>query len=254
MTHTPLIEIEDLSKSYNRGSVKALDSLSLSIHAGEIFGFLGPNGAGKTTAIKIMVTLLQPDNGKVLLAGHDIALEPIEAKRRLGYVPEKVEIYDRLTGIQYLTFLSNVYAIPPRQREERIVPTAENFGLLEALPDLIQSYSHGMKQKLALIGAMIHRPSILILDEPMTGLDPKSSYYLKGVLREYCTRGSAVFFSTHILEIAEKLCDRIGIIHRGRLASLGTMEELRRKAGSDHSLERIFLECTDDDELPSPHP
>jgi ABC-2 type transport system ATP-binding protein len=248
MKISPLIEIEDLSKSYNRGSVKALDSLNLNVFPGEFFGFLGPNGAGKTTTIKIMVSLLRPDRGRVLLDAHDIALEPIKAKRKFGYVPETVELYDRLTGIQYLTFLANVYRVPLSERKERIYPLVKMFGILNALPDLIQSYSHGMKQKLALISAMIHHPPILILDEPMIGLDPKSSYHFKEELKEYCAAGAAVFFSTHILEIAEKLCDRIGIIHRGRLVSLGTIEELRRKAGQDHSLEQIFLQCTEDDE------
>jgi ABC-2 type transport system ATP-binding protein len=247
ITKRPLIEIVDLSKSYNHGSLKALDSLNLVIYSGELFGFLGPNGAGKTTTIKTMVSLTPPDSGTVLLNSHDIATDPIKAKQQFGYVPEKVELYERLTGIEYLTFLANIYEIPPAEREPRLTPLAVNFGIREALPDLIQSYSHGMKQKLAIIGAMIHRPQILVLDEPVSGLDPKSSYYFKEQLRLHCRRGGAVFFSTHILEIAEKLCERIGIIHRGKLVSLGTVEELRISAGENKSLEQIFLQCTDDE-------
>jgi len=239
-----MIDIINVSKSYNKGTVKAVDNLSLKVNRGEIFGFLGPNGAGKTTTIKMMVGLLNPDDGQIFINGKDIRQNAIEAKRELGYVPDTPNLYERLTGLEYLSFMADVYKVPAQERKKRIDHFLEMFELTKAASDLIKTYSHGMKQKIALTGALIHNPAVWVLDEPMVGLDPKSSHLLKEQMREHCNNGNTVFFSTHILEVAEKLCDRIGIIHRGKLIAIGTMEELRQgdKAGS---LENIFLELTE---------
>lgn len=239
-----MIEINGISKSYNKGSVKAVDNLSLTVKPGEIFGFLGPNGAGKTTTIKMIVGLLNPDQGSIKVAGYDNAINPLEAKMSLGYVPDNPELYDRLTGTEYLNFMSDVYRVPARERKERISHFLEMFELKDAASDLIKSYSHGMKQKIALTGALLHDPAVWILDEPMVGLDPKSAHLLKEQMRDHCDKGNTVFFSTHVLEVAEKLCDRIGIISKGRLVAIGTMDELRHGDNAD-SLENIFLELTD---------
>lgn len=239
-----MIEINGISKSYNKGSVKAVDNLSLAVKPGEIFGFLGPNGAGKTTTIKMIVGLLNPDQGSIKVAGYDNAINPLEAKMSLGYVPDNPELYDRLTGTEYLNFMSDVYRVPARERKERISHFLEMFELKDAASDLIKSYSHGMKQKIALTGALLHDPAVWILDEPMVGLDPKSAHLLKEQMRDHCDKGNTVFFSTHVLEVAEKLCDRIGIISKGRLVAIGTMDELRHGDNAD-SLENIFLELTD---------
>lgn len=240
-----MIEIANLSKSYNRGKVKAVDSLDLQVEAGEIFGFLGPNGAGKTTTIKLMVGLLKPDSGTVTISGHSIAGDPLAVKKTIGFVPETPEVYEKLTGLEYLNFLGDVYGVPGAARKERITALLEMFELSGAVGDLIQSYSHGMRQKIVLAGAMLHEPEVFILDEPMVGLDPKSSNNLKNYMREHCDRGKTVFFSTHVLEVAERLCDRIGIIHRGRLIACGTMAELKGLAESKETLENIFLELTE---------
>ncbi len=240
-----MVDIQSISKSYNKGSIKAVDNLSLKVRKGEIFGFLGPNGAGKTTTIKMIIGLLNPDEGSVLIDGTDIGKNPIEAKKKIGYVPDNPNLYDRLTGTEYLNFMADVYQVPADLRRQRIGHYLEMFDLKDAAPDLIKSYSHGMKQKIALTGALIHEPAVWILDEPMVGLDPKSAHLLKEQMREHCDRGNTVFFSTHILEVAEKLCDRIGIIHRGKLIASGAMDELRQ---GDHkeSLENIFLELTEE--------
>lgn len=239
-----MIEIVNLSKSYNKGNVKAVDNLNLKVKDGEIFGFLGPNGAGKTTTIKLMLGLLKPDSGDVRISGHSITDKPLAVKRSVSYVPDTPEIYEKLTGIEYLNFLGDVYDVPAQVRRERIAALLEMFELSGAVGDLIQSYSHGMRQKIALVGAMLHEPPVFILDEPMVGLDPKSASKLKVYMREHCDKGNTVFFSTHILEVAERLCDRIGIINRGKLIACGTMDELKNKAG-DQSLENIFLELTE---------
>lgn len=240
-----MIEIDNLSKSYNRGAVKAVDSLDLKVEEGEIFGFLGPNGAGKTTTIKMMVGLLKPDSGSVTIKGHNIVDDPLAVKRAIGYVPDTPEIYEKLTGIEYLNFLGDVYGVPGAARKERIAALLDMFALSGAVGDLIQSYSHGMRQKIVLVGAMLHEPAAFILDEPMVGLDPKSANNLKKYMREHCDGGKTVFFSTHILEVAERLCDRIGIIHRGRLIACGTMAELRGLSKKEETLENIFLELTE---------
>ncbi|NJD01855.1 MAG: ABC transporter ATP-binding protein [Ruminiclostridium sp.] len=241
-----MIEIKNISKSYNRGNIKAVDNLNLTVQKGEIFGFLGPNGAGKTTTIKMIVGLLNPDSGSISIKGYDNRLKPIEAKSSIGYVPDNPNLYDRLTGTEYLNFMADVYQVPSDVRKERITHYLEMFDLKDAAADLIKSYSHGMKQKIALTGALIHKPAVWIMDEPMVGLDPKSAHLLKEQMREHCDKGNTVFFSTHILEVAEKLCDRIGIIHKGRLIAIGTMDELRQGDKKD-SLENIFLELTDNE-------
>lgn len=239
-----MIEIRNLSKTYNKGAVRAVDNLDLQVHPGEIFGFLGPNGAGKTTTIKMMIGLLNPDGGSIKVKGFDIQRQPIEAKRCIGYVPDNPDIYDKLRGLEYLNFMADVYQVPMKVRQERIAYFLSMFELLDAGGDLIKSYSHGMKQKLVLTGALIHDPALWILDEPMVGLDPKSAHQMKELMRSHCDKGNAVFFSTHVLEVAEKLCDRIGIIHRGKLVAVGTLDELRKGDQAD-SLENIFLELTE---------
>lgn len=239
-----MIHIKNLSKSYNKGSIKAVDNLNLHINPGEIFGFLGPNGAGKTTTIKMMVGLLTPDEGTITLAGCDMSKDPLKAKANIGYVPDNPDIYERLRGIEYLTFMADVYRVPEDKRRERIDHLLDMFNLTDAVGDLIKSYSHGMKQKLVLTGALLHNPALWILDEPMVGLDPKSSHLLKEFMRSHCDKGNIVFFSTHVLEVAERLCDRIGIINKGQLIAMGTMEELRHGDKAD-SLENIFLELTE---------
>lgn len=240
-----MIQIANLSKSYNKGAVKAVDNLNLTVDAGEIFGFLGPNGAGKTTTIKMMVGLLKPESGTVRINGHSITEDPLAVKRSISYVPENPEVYEKLTGIEYLNFMGDVYSVPAAQRSERIYHLLDIFSLSGTVGDLIQSYSHGMRQKIVLVGALLHEPEVFILDEPMVGLDPRSSNNLKKYMRESCKRGKTVFFSTHILEVAEKLCDRIGIIHQGRLIACGTMDELKNRAANRENLENIFLELTE---------
>ncbi|MGE5614091.1 MAG: ABC transporter ATP-binding protein [Bacillota bacterium] len=244
-----MIDIRNVSKSYNKGAVRAVDKLELHVKKGEIFGFLGPNGAGKTTTIKMIVGLLNPDEGDIFIDGTNIRDNPVEAKKKIGYVPDNPDLYERLTGVEYLKFMADIYQVPPDLRKERIEQYLEMFELKDVASDLIKSYSHGMKQKIAITGALIHDPDVWILDEPMVGLDPKSAHLLKNGMREHCDRGKTVFFSTHILEVAEKLCDRIGIIHKGRLIAVGTIDELKRSvelSGGKESLENIFLEMTEE--------
>ncbi|MGI6358294.1 MAG: ABC transporter ATP-binding protein [Bacillota bacterium] len=240
-----MLQITDVSKSYQKGSVKAVDSLNLHVKPGEIFGFLGPNGAGKTTTIKLVVGLLKQDSGQIVVNGFDVTREPLKAKASIGFVPDNPDLYDKLTGLEYLNFIADVYGVPAALRRQRINRLLEMFELQHAVGNLIQSFSHGMKQKLALTGAWLHEPALLILDEPMVGLDPRSSHLAKELMREHCDQGRTVFFSTHVLEVAEKLCDRIGIINKGKLIALGTMEELRAMASSQESLEKIFLGLTE---------
>ena len=240
-----MIEIANLSKSYNKGKVKAVDDLNLTVNNGEIFGFLGPNGAGKTTTIKMMVGLLKPDSGSVTINGHSITENPLTVKRAISFVPDSPEVYEKLTGIEYLNFMGDVYSVPAEQRRERLTYLLELFSLSDAVGDLIQSYSHGMRQKIVLVGAMLHEPDLFILDEPMVGLDPRSANNLKNYMREHCKAGKTIFFSTHVLEVAEKLCHRIGIINKGRLIACGTMDELKEMAANRENLENIFLELTE---------
>lgn len=240
-----MLKLQNLSKTYSKGTVKAVDSVNLDIAPGEIFGFLGPNGAGKTTTIKMIVGLLKPDSGRVFINGIDVWENPIEAKSQISYVPDSPEIYDKLKGIEYLNFIADMYEIPKHIRQVKMEKYLEIFNLKDAVGDIIGSYSHGMKQKLVLISALLHEPNLFILDEPMVGLDPKSSFQLKEIMRERCDEGKTVFFSTHVLEVAEKLCDRIAIINKGRIIALGTMDELRSHAEERESLEKIFLELTE---------
>jgi ABC-2 type transport system ATP-binding protein len=240
-----MIEITNLSKSYNKGTVKAVDDLNLSVSNGEIFGFLGPNGAGKTTTIKMMVGLLKPDSGTVTINGKSINENPLDVKKTISFVPDSPEVYEKLTGIEYLNFMGDVYSVPAELRRERLIYLLDLFSLSDSVNDLIQSYSHGMRQKIVLVGAMLHEPDLFILDEPMVGLDPRSSNNLKKYMREHCNEGKTVFFSTHVLEVAEKLCDRIGIINRGKLIACGTMDELKSMAANRENLENIFLELTE---------
>lgn len=239
-----LLKIQGISKSYNKGEVKAVDNITLDIKSGEIFGFLGPNGAGKTTTIKMIVGLLKPDSGAVHVDGIDAWKEPLKAKSMISYVPDNPEIYEKLKGIDYLNFIADMYGISSEAREEKMNYYLEMFNIKDAIGDIIGSYSHGMKQKLVLTASLISEPDLFILDEPMVGLDPKSSFNLKEIMRQMCDDGKTVFFSTHVLEVAEKLCDRIAIINKGKIIAMGTMEELRSNAKEEQSLENIFLELT----------
>jgi ABC-2 type transport system ATP-binding protein len=240
-----MIEIRDVSKSYNKGQIKAVDGLTLTVRPGEIFGFLGPNGAGKTTTIKLIVGLLKPDAGTISVAGWDTQSDPLRAKAVTTYVPDTPAVYERLTGLEYLNFIGDVYGVPKKDRLERIEKWLEIFELASAVSSPIQSYSHGMKQKIVLIAALLPGPKVMVLDEPMVGLDARAAHRMKEMMREHCDAGGTLFFSTHIMEVAEKLCDRIGIIHKGRLIACGTMEELQARNREEQSLESIFLELTD---------
>jgi len=240
-----LIELINVSKSYNRGKIKAVDNLTLIVKPGEIFGFLGPNGAGKTTTIKMIVGLLRPDAGRVTVEGFDVLAEPLKAKQLTTYVPDYPAVYERLTGLEYLNFIGDVYGVPREARLERIDKWLEIFELAPVIANPIQSYSHGMKQKIVLTAALLPAPRVMVLDEPLVGLDPRAAHQLKDLFREHCEQGKTLLFSTHIMEVAEKLCDRIGIIHKGSLVACGTMEEIKALGRTEQSLENIFLELTD---------
>jgi len=240
-----MIEIRNVSKSYNKGTVRAVDGLDLTVNPGEIFGFLGPNGAGKTTTIKLIVGLLRPDSGTILVNGVDNQIDPFRCKAMTTYVPDNPDVYERLTGMEYLNFIGDVYGVAGAQRLERISRWAEIFEIAVNLGNPIQSYSHGMRQKIVLMAALLPEPEVIVLDEPLVGLDPRAAHELKQAMHDHCRRGGTLFFSTHIMEVAEKLCDRIGIIHHGKLVASGTMPELKANAGSDQSLENIFLEATE---------
>jgi len=240
-----MIEYRQVSKSYNKGAIKAVSDLTLTVPPGEIFGFLGPNGAGKTTTLKMTVGLLRPDAGTIQVDGRDITREPLACKAVTSYVPDTPAVYDRLTGLEYLNFIGDVYGVARQDRLERIDKWLQIFDLASAVGNSIQSYSQGMKQKIVLIAALLPAPRVLILDEPMVGLDARAAHHMKEMMREHCDRGGTLFFSTHIMEVAERLCDRIGIIHKGRLIACGTMEELRALDRREQTLENIFLELTD---------
>ncbi|MDY3071457.1 MAG: ABC transporter ATP-binding protein [Eubacteriales bacterium] len=231
-----MLRIEHLTKTY--GGKKAVDDLSLHIAPGEIYGFIGHNGAGKTTTIKSCCGILQFDGGEITVDGISVRDNPIEVKRRIAYIPDNPDLYEFLSGIQYLNFIADIYQVPKAAREERIRRWSETFGLTADLAQPVSAYSHGMKQKLAIISALLHEPKLMILDEPFVGLDPVASHALKGVMRELCDRGGAIFFSSHVLEVVEKLCDKVAIIKSGRLIASGTTEEVR----GDASLEDVFLE------------
>ena len=234
-----MLRIENLTKTY--GSKRAGSNLTLHIRPGEIYGFIGHNGAGKTTTIKACCGILDFDEGDIFIDGLSIRKEPLECKKRFAYIPDNPDLYDFLSGIKYLNFIADVYAVPKSEREERIRRYSDLFGLTSDLAQSVSSYSHGMKQKLALISAFIREPKLLMLDEPFVGLDPKASHMLKELMRDLCSRGGAIFFSTHVLEVAEKLCHKIAIIKNGKLIVSGNTDEVR----GDSSLEQLFLELVE---------
>ena len=231
-----MLYIKNLTKTY--GEKKAVDDLSLHIAPGEIYGFIGHNGAGKTTTLKSVTGILQFDSGEITIGGRSIRQDPIGCKAQMAYIPDNPDLYEFMTGIKYLNFIADIFGIPSDVRLERIRKYADLFELTDDLAEPIAAYSHGMKQKLAIISAWLHAPKLVIMDEPFVGLDPKASHILKGMMRELCDQGGAIFFSTHVLEVAEKLCDKVAIIKGGKLIRFGTMEEVR----GDDSLEEVFLE------------
>lgn len=236
-----MLEIKNLTKKYN--NKKAVDDLSLTINDGEIFGFIGHNGAGKTSTIKCCVGILTFDDGEILIDGLSVAKNPVECKRKMAYIPDNPDLYEQLTGIQYLNFIADIYEIDKEKRKEQIKKYSDIFDLANNLKDIISTYSHGMKQKLALISAFIREPKILILDEPFVGLDPKSSHEVKKIMQQMCDEGKSVFFSTHVLEVAEKICDKIAIIKDGKLIAFGKTNDVK----GDKSLEDVFLELVDNE-------
>ena len=231
-----MLRIENLTKTY--GNQKAVDNLSLHIRRGEIYGFIGHNGAGKTTTLKSVVGILGFDEGEIYIDGKSIKNSPVECKRMIAYIPDNPDLYDFMSGIKYLNFVADIFGVSADERQESIRKYADAFELTKDLAQPISSYSHGMKQKLAVIAAWLHSPRLIIMDEPFVGLDPKAAFKLKEMMREHCDNGGAIFFSTHVLEVAEKLCDKVAIIKQGRLIKSGTMEEVR----GDESLEEVFLE------------
>ncbi|MDR1092887.1 MAG: ABC transporter ATP-binding protein [Clostridiales bacterium] len=238
-----MLQIENLSKQYANSGVYAVENLNLTVNPGEIFGFLGPNGAGKTTTIKMVTGILPYRYGRIAVAGADVRQNPIEAKKNIGYVPDSGVVYDKLSGAEYLNFMADVYGVPVAARRDKIGALLETFNLQDAVGNQIRGYSHGMKQKIVVIGALLHDPKLWVLDEPLTGLDPQSSFDLKRMMRKHCEVGNTVFFSTHVLEVAEKLCDRIGIVNKGRLVFIGSMKDIKEWK-RDESLEQVFLEVT----------
>ncbi len=235
-----MLIIEHLTKTY--GEKKAVDDLSLHIRPGEIFGFIGHNGAGKSTTLKSAVGILPFDAGNILICGESIKTNPLKCKRDLAYIPDSPDLYDFMSGIKYLNFVADVFQIPADERMEKIRRYADLFEITDDLASPISAYSHGMKQKLAVISAWLHNPKLIIMDEPFVGLDPKASHLLKEMMREHCDAGGAIFFSTHVLEVAEKLCDKVAIIRQGKLIRVGTMEEVK----GDESLEEVFLDLVND--------
>lgn len=241
-----MIQIQNLSKSYNKNK-KIINKLNLEINNGEIFGFLGPNGAGKTTTIKMITGILSIDEGDILIDKYSIQKEPLEAKKRFGYVPDNPDMFLKLKGIEYLNFLGDIYEVNEEERKKIIEELSELFEIKNALNNKIESYSHGMRQKIIIIGSLLHNPNNWIIDEPMTGLDPKASYELKKIMRKRADENKTVFFSTHILDVAEKVCDKIGIINKGELLFVGTIEEMRKELKENKSLEELFMEITKND-------
>ncbi|NLG88201.1 MAG: ABC transporter ATP-binding protein [Clostridiaceae bacterium] len=242
-----MIELIDVSKTYG-GTVKAVDNLNLTIPGGEIFGFLGPNGAGKTTTIKMITGILNADSGTIKVNGVDIKTDPVKVKKQIGFVPDSPNMFLRLKGIEYLGFMADMYDVSSKDRTEIIDDLAKKFGMEDVLNDRIQSYSHGMRQKIVLMGSLLHDPSVWILDEPMTGLDPRSSFILKEMMRKRADSEKTVFFSTHVLDVAEKICDKVAIINKGRILFCGTLDEMRNSSMKDESLEKLFLELTENEE------
>ena len=235
-----MLKIEHLTKTY--GEKKAVDDLSLHIHAGEIYGFIGHNGAGKTTTLKSVAGILRFDGGEILVDGKSVRTQPLECKKMIAYIPDNPDLYEYMTGIKYLNFIADIFGVSAADRQVRNRDYAARFELTADLAQPIAAYSHGMKQKLAIISAWLHEPKLIIMDEPFVGLDPKAAHILKGMMRELCSAGGAIFFSTHVLEVAEKLCDKVAIIKGGKLIRSGTMEEVK----GDASLESVFLELEDE--------
>lgn len=237
-----MLKINNLSKTYSSNSKKAVDTLSIDIKPGEIYGFIGHNGAGKTTTIKAIAGVIEFEEGDILIDGMSLKDNPLECKRKIAYIPDNPDIYDSLTGTQYLNFVSNIFEIPLKERNELVDIYSEIFKLKDNLNDLISTYSHGMKQKLVIISALIHKPKLLILDEPFVGLDPKAAFELKAIMKNMCKEGTSVFFSSHVLEVVEKLCDRVGIIKDGKLV----LEGKTSKIIGHKSLESLFLELNNE--------
>ncbi|PGA93586.1 ABC transporter ATP-binding protein [Bacillus toyonensis] len=231
-----MLEIINFSKTY-KGGKKAVDHLNITVKAGDIFGFIGHNGAGKSTTIKSLVGVIDFEEGEIFVDGHSVKKDPIACKRVMAYIPDNPDLYEQLTGIQYLNFVADVFKVPAKDREEQIQKYGDAFEITPYLGDLISSYSHGMKQKVAIISAVLHKPKLLVLDEPFVGLDPKAAVVLKGIMKELCEKGSAIFFSTHVLDVAEKLCNKIAMINRGKLALSGEVHSLIKEG----SLEELFM-------------
>ena len=241
-----MIQIENVTKIFGK-DFRAVDNLSLNVEAGYIYGFLGPNGAGKTTTLKMITGILRPDEGKIFVNGIDIDEDPILAKEQFGFVSDNPDLFLKLKGIEYLNFIGTVYNIESSRLKQNIFKYSKMFEMNEVLNNKIESYSHGMRQKIAVIGALIHEPKVWILDEPLTGLDPKSSFTLKEMMREHASNGNVVLFSTHVLEVAEKVCDKVAIISKGKLLFNGSIDEMKGKVGEDESLEKMFLELVENE-------
>ena len=236
-----MIKIQNVSKSYKKGN-KVIENLNLEIKDGEIFGFIGQNGAGKTTTIKMITGILEIDEGDIFIDGKSITKEPVEAKKQFGLVPDSPDMFLKFSGIEYLNFIADCFNVNQEDRKKRIEELSKEFGIYDELENKIESYSHGMRQKIVIIGVLLHNPKNWILDEPITGLDPKSSFDLKSLMKEHARKGNTVFFSTHILEIAEKLCDRIAIINKGKIVFVGTLDELKSLHKDKNTLEEIFID------------
>ena len=236
-----MLEIKGYSKTYGEGK-KAVDNINLTVESGDIFGFIGHNGAGKSTTIRAVVGVLDFTEGDIYIDGHSVKEEPMECKKITAYIPDNPDLYENLTGMQYLNFVADVFDIDSLEREESIKKYADMFEITDSLGDLISSYSHGMKQKLAIISALIHKPRLMVMDEPFVGLDPKASFVLKEIMHKMCEDGTAIFFSTHVLDVAEKLCNKVAIIQKGQIIACGTMEELT----NGQSLEEVFLEAVNE--------
>lgn len=238
-----MLEIKNFSKSYGNGK-KAADDVNITVNSGDIFGFIGHNGAGKSTTIRAVVGVLEFEEGDIFIDGHSVKDEPMECKKVTAYIPDNPDLYENLTGMQYLYFIADIFGIGEKERKERIDLYSRKLEITDALGDLISSYSHGMKQKVAIISALIHEPKLLVLDEPFVGLDPKAAFVLKEIMHDLCEKGSAVFFSTHVLDVAQKLCNRIGIIKQGKMVAIGDIDDII----GEQSLEEVFLEVTDSKE------
>lgn len=239
-----MIEFINVSKEYGKSGKRAVDDISFRVETGELFGFIGPNGAGKTTTIRMLTGTLTPTAGRVLVDGIDVTADPIAAKKKIGFVPDGADVFDRLSGLEYLNFMADMYGVSAADRKARMDKYLSLFELTDAVGNRVASYSKGMRQKLATIGALIHDPDIWVMDEPMMGLDPKAAFILKEEMKRQCDSGKTVFFSTHVLEVAEKLCEKIAVINQGKLIAQGTLEQLKSAEHAD-SLEQIFLELTD---------